>query len=149
MILALTISRPTGLGGDLVIRNAPQPDDRWQILERGFALPTFPMRYSFAPDSDYLDGKELLGAVRDQGTMPAVLLAGGDSIADLYEAIDELESALAQTTFTVKATLDGVDRGPWDAFPVTPTWGDDFDSGLAQQFQASTALQLLLNPPSA
>jgi hypothetical protein len=149
VILAITIDRTSLELDPLVIRNARQADDRWSVLDRGFALPTFPVRYSYAPDSDYLEGKELLGAVRDQGTMPAVLMAYGDSIADLFAAKDELEAALLQSTYTVKATLDGVDVGPWDAFPITPSWGDDLDPGLAEQFNATTSLQFLLNPPSA
>lgn len=150
MILEFTITR-TGLTlADLVLHNFPDPAvSRFWISEQGFTLPTFPFRYDYAPDSDYLPGKDTLGAIQDQGTLPVVVHAFGTSLADLVDAKAELEAAIAQPDYTVSATIDGTALGTWDAFPISPSWGDDLDSGLAAQFEARTSLQFLLNPPTS
>jgi len=146
-LLKLTITRDSISLPDLVACNVPtEGGSRFTIADDGLGFPSFPYRYNWAPDSDYQDGKELLGAVRDQGTLPAVLHATGTDIADLLDARLELEEAVAQVTYTVAISLHGSDLGPWDAFPIAPSWGDSIDFGLAAQAQTRVALQFLVNP---
>jgi hypothetical protein len=145
MIMTLTISRPDDDGGDLVISTQPADDDDPYLLPDGaLSVPAFAFRYAYAPDSDYLPGKQLLGAVLDQATLPVVVHVRAVSTAALLAAQAVLEAAVSQWSYLVTVTLDGAARS-WDADPSWPDWGE-IDPGLSEQHMSRASIVIPVNP---
>ena len=141
MNISLSIART--VGGPLVITNDPT-GDLWlteDVLEPGFEF-----RYEYAPSSPHMPGQQLLAAVLEQSTLPAVIYARGTSTANLRAIKDELTAAVSQFAYDVTLTVDG-DAQTFAADPTWPQWSSD--SGMAAVFMASTSLSIRVNPQGA
>lgn len=140
MIAQLSIERT--VGGPLAISSEPPgpTGGLWiaEILEPGFEF-----RYGYAPVSPHMPGQQLLSAVLEQSTLPAVVYAQGTSTAHLRALKDELAAAVAQFAYDVTLAIDG-DVQTFSADPTWPQWQQDW--GMAEAFMASTSLSIRVNP---
>lgn len=130
-MLSVTISRSLLSLSDLTIDGNPNEGSLF-LAEEGNEEPTFAMRRNYAPESPFIPGRVLLAAVRDSGSMPLRVYAQGNSAVEVRTAMDELEDALEQFTYTLTLTVDGVSRS-WAADPEIPQWGE-LDSGLVTAY---------------
>lgn len=140
--LAVTIDR-SGLSlANLVIGGARPTANGFMINKIG--RPDFVPRYSHAPDLADIDGKQLLAASRDQGTVSFSVVLFGSSAATLAALEAELETALWQFAYQVTVTVDGVARA-WNADPSTPSWGE-WLHGEADRFISRASVVIPVNP---
>lgn len=138
MILSVTFERP---GSDLTITNDPTASIT--LLEEGFGRPTFTIRRTYAPDSAWVGGKELLSKVSDAGTLPLSFNINGTSAANVEALIAEVEAATSQFAYTLTASIDGQAHF-WAADPELPTWSAD--SGMVRAHIVRGSIVIPLNP---
>lgn len=138
MILSVTISRD---GADLVITNDPAATIT--LLEEGFGRPGFTIRRTYAPDSAWVGGKQLLSAVADAGTLPIAFNINAASASALEALITEVEAATSQFIYDLTVNIDGQTR-TWSADPELPTW--TADSGMVRAHMVRGAISIPLNP---
>lgn len=89
----------------------------------GYARPQFAARRTFAPDSAFAPGKQVLGAVLDEGRWPLTIRVVASSAAVLAALRDVVELAFSQRRYPVTVTLDGVSE-TWRCDYAWPTWPD-------------------------
>jgi hypothetical protein len=143
MIQSVTLDRASLSLAALVIDNDPFAG-HFHLPEGGLSRPGFAVRRTYAPDSAWTAGRQLLAAVSDAGTLPLTIHAHGDTATELEAAIDELEAATSQFTYPIAVDIDGVSR-TWAADPELPQWGA-VDSGLVGAHMAIATISIPLNP---
>lgn len=131
-MLSVTLSRALLSLPDLVIDGNPH-EGPFFLAEEGNEEPSFAVRRTYAPESAFIEGRVLLAAVRDSGSMPLRIYAQGETTAAVRAAMDELEDALEQFYYSLTLTVDGVSR-TWMADPELPQWGE-LDSGLVTAYK--------------
>ena len=141
MILSVTLSRESLSLADLVITNDPTADIT--LLEEGFARPGFTMRRTYAPDSAWVGGRQLLAAVVDASTLPLVFNINGSSAANAEALIDEVEAAVTQFAYDVTLSIDG-QAHTWLADPELPSW--TADSGMVRAHMVRGSVVIPVNP---
>lgn len=144
---SLSIDRTSLSLAPLLLTNNPFDANPYTFPEDGLAQPNFTMRLRYAPDSNFVAGRLALGSVLDGSTMPLIVAARGTSTADLEAVKDALEAALAQMTYSVTMTVDGVTVGTWPADPTTVWWGT-VDHGAAVAHLAIGSISIPVNPPT-
>jgi hypothetical protein len=80
VIWQLTIDRSGLSEADLVIATDPFAGG-FHLPEDGLPRPGFTIRRTYAPDSAWVGGRQLLAAVADAGSLPLVFYAHGTSAA--------------------------------------------------------------------
>lgn len=113
----------------------------------GITWPALTMRRTYAPDSIYIDGKDLLSAVADSGVCQLSIYVQADSTADLFTAQDALEVAATQWAYDLTLTLDGVSR-TFQADPEIPQWGQ-IDAGMLRAYMSKATITIPVNPPTS
>ena len=117
----LTIDRTSLSLPQLVIPGECPPDGNFW-LGADFVRPAFDIRYDYAPDSAWVGGKQLLGMVKEQGSITGVIFVRATSATELETKKLELEAALFQFIYTVIFD-DGGSRA-YFADPTIPQWGE-------------------------
>lgn len=130
----------------LVIGSNPYLDD-FHMAEDDATWPSFKMRRAYAPDSDFVEGKQLLTAVRDAGEIALTIYAHTSTTALLVTAMDKLEAATSQFTYDFTLTVDGVAR-TYVAHAELPKWGA-LDSGMVKAHLMKATITIPLNPAVA
>lgn len=144
MTLSVTIDR-TGLSlSPLVITDYPTPDLPWWLPENGVAEPAWTYRNTEAPESAYMPGTQLLGAVLDASALPLTVYAQAVPGATLPTLKAILELAVSQFRYAITVSVDG-DSKTYAAFPSFPQWGQ-IDSGMVAAKIASCSLTIPINP---
>lgn len=145
-MISLTITRAELAEDDLVIDGNPFAG-AFHIPEDGTEWPRFGMRREYAPPSAFVPGELLLSAVSGPAEWQFTVYAHGDDAAEIAAAMDELEAALTQFTFSVTLNVNGMTR-TYPADPDFPDWGE-VDSGMARKFLARATVRLQVNPRTA
>lgn len=140
---SVTFSRTSLSLPDLVIGGDPNASN-FHLPEDGADRPNMLMRRTYAPDSAYVGGRQMLAAVRDAGSIPLVIYVHATTAALLETAKDELEAATSQWTYDLTLTVNGQAR-TWAADPELPTWGA-LDSGMVKAHLARASIVIPLNP---
>lgn len=144
MSLSVTISRS---GDDLVIYDHPSSGTYW-INEDGITWPSFPMRRTYLPDSEVQGGKSMRAATLDEGQTSLTIYVHADTLANLLTAMEALEAATRQFSYTLTVTLDGSTSRSWTAKPESPAWGT-LDSGEVKARMTHATITIPLNPPGS
>ena len=139
--LSLTVSRSQLSLPDLVITNAPQANG---LHIEGVTEPTFDVVYHRADAEMFANGRPLLGATLDVGTLPVRFVAQAPTYAGVESLKAELGAALWQFYFTVTLTVAGSSRS-WVADPSVPVWGD-LQAGDVAACIAAASVSIPLNP---
>lgn len=148
MSISLTIDRQGLATGGLPIEDLVLADDcgtgngLW--LGDGIIRPTFQPRKTYAPDSKYVRGKQLIAVVRDQGELSFPVIVKGDSPATVEARVNELEQALWQFTYDVTLSVDGQST-TFEAEPAVPVWGRIF-LGQLRTFSRAGQVSIAINP---
>ncbi len=143
---SLTVDRSSLGLDDLVLTNNPFDDSPYTYPEDGLAEPNFNMRLLYAPDSQWIPGRLLLGSVADGATVPLIVHVAADDTAQLKARKAALEAAFGQFSYTVTITVDDVELGTYPADATTVWWGV-VDHGLAVASMAIGTVQIPVNPP--
>ena len=139
--LSLTISR-TQLGkSNLVVTNTPQADG---LHISGVTAPTFDVVYHRAEAGMFTNGRRLLGATLDVGTLPVRFVAQSSTHAGVVALQNTLTEALWQFYFTLTLTVAGSSES-WAADPSRPVWGD-IAAGDVAACVAACSVSIPLNP---
>lgn len=139
MLWQITIGRD---GDDLVISN--DHTATYVLSEDEATWPSFSMRREYAPDSLELGGRQIMGTVRNQGQQSVGIYVQADSTTELVAAMEVLEAATSQLTYTYTNNIDGVSR-TYEAHAELPQWGS-FDSGLTKAHMSKATIVIPLNP---
>ena len=126
---------------DLVISSTP--GGTFWLPEDGFARPARALRKTYAPDSAYASGRQLLAAVEDAAEVPLTIYAQASSAALLEAAVNELEEALGQWSYDLTVAVDGQAR-TYHAEIVRPAWFQD--SGMVKAHMARATVSVPVNP---
>lgn len=138
MILSVTFERT---GADLTITNDPTASIT--LLEEGFGRPDLKIRRTYAPDSAWAGGRQLLASVADAGTLALQFNINGTSAANVEALIAEVEAATSQFAYDLTASIDGQAR-IWAADPELPTWFAD--SGMVRAHMVRGSIAIPINP---
>lgn len=121
---------------------------KFHLAEDGCTWPSFSIRRKYAPDSDDVPGRLLVGAVRDAGQMTLAVDVHQSSTASIKTAAAELEAAFSQLFYNLTLTVDGVEIGTWQAQAELPQWGS-LDSGQVRGKILKGTIVIPLNPAVA
>lgn len=136
--------------GDLVIDGnftASSPNGgKYHLTEENCTWPSFSMRREYGPDSKDLDGRLVLGAVRDEGQMTLGLEVHRQTTTDVALSVAELEAAFSQLVYDLTVVIDGVTIGTYEAHAELPQWGE-LDSGKVRAKIVAGSIVIPLNPP--
>lgn len=144
---SLAISRTSLSLADLTLTNNPFSGS-YTYPEDGLSVPNFSMRLTYAPESMWIPGRLVLGAVMDGTEVPLTVYAKGTTSADLQAKKADLEAAFAQFSYTITMLVDGVTIGTWPADPTSVWWGV-VDHGQAEQHFAVGTVSIPVNPPTS
>lgn len=116
-------------------------------------LPEWGLRSVFAPPSAYVPGDVLLSAVRDSAAVTMTVSVQASSLPDLEAKKAQVETALAAWPGEFKAVVNDINdtvvmAGPWQTFPVIPSWGDVIIP-LLDYYYVETTFSLQVNPPGS
>lgn len=142
-MISISIDRASLSLAPLVITNDPFAGT-FHLPEDGVALPGWSMRRTYAPDSFWVGGKQLLAAVREAATLPLVIYAHASTTVALEAAKAELEVALSQFDYDITLTVDSV-ATTYRCEPEWPQWGP-VDSGMVRAHMARAAVVVPVNP---
>jgi hypothetical protein len=146
---SVTIDRSSLSLGALVIDGNPTATSpnggKYHLTEEACTWPSFSMRRRYAPDSEELDGKQVLGAVKDEGQMTLKFIAHRVTTADLAASVAELEAAFSQLSYNLTVVIDGVTIGTFEAHSELPQWGE-LDSGKVRAKLVTGTVVVPLNP---
>lgn len=118
----------------------------YSLTATGLGRPEITPRNTYAPDSRYINGSELVAVTREQSALPLEVLVQADSAVTLHNAIAALDDAIWQFTYTVTITVGGVAQ-VWTCSPgVLNTVSGTVDHGHADQHMAVVALALPCHP---
>jgi hypothetical protein len=96
--------------------NDTLPSLGYYIDGAGLGDPLRQWRRGYA-QSPWVDGKTLVSAVLDQGSLPLAVWVNGSSASTVKTRIDSLAAAVAQFTYTVTVTIGG-SADVWTADPA-------------------------------
>lgn len=147
MTTTLTIDRSSLGLGDLVVGGTAPAGDGFFLRAGGLSEPTFDVRTTYAPDSAYVPGSQLLAAVLTAATLPAVVVAQASTTAGLAALKAELAAAVWQFAYPLTLTVDGTAH-PWDAGPCWPAWGE-LSSAFVDAHMAAANLVIPVQPTGA
>lgn len=144
MTTSVSIDR-TSLGLPALVVPASAPaGDGFFLAVGGVGEPAFDVRTTYAPDSAYVPGSQLLAAVLAASTLPLVVCAQAATAAGLAALKAELAAATFQFTYPLTLTVaDQVQQ--WEAGPAWPVWGD-LTSAWVGANMARAALAIPINP---
>jgi hypothetical protein len=142
--VSLDRSNLPGAPAPLVIPGSAPAGDGLFLILGGLFEPQFDVRYTYAPDSAYVAGSQLLTAVLAASTLPVGVGAKASSTAALAALQAELAAATYQFAYTVTLTVDGVARS-WDAGPSWPAWGE-LTSWVVDAYMARGNVVIPINP---
>lgn len=142
MIWTLTFDRASLSLDDLVIDCNPFAGN-FHIDEDGAGRPAFTMRRSYAPDSAWVGGRQLLAAVSEAGSLPVTVYAHATTAGGLEAAVAELDAAASQFAYDLTVGIDGQSQ-TWSADPELPQWFQD--SGMVRAHLARASWVIPLNP---
>lgn len=137
--LGVTVSRTALALPVLSLTTSP-----YWIDEDGLESPEMTWRRTYAGDSPYTHGSELVAAVKEQTSLPLGVLILADSALELQTALDDLDEAVSQFTYTTTVTVDGIARS-WSCDPASWRRGR-IDSGEQAAFLARVALTIPVYP---
>lgn len=142
--VSVTIDRTSLSASPLVISNVVSAGDYHLPEEAVDGLrPDFKMRRTYADDSPWVGGRQLLAAVSDASTLPLTFYAHASTQALLEAAITAAEAAFSQFVYTLTLTVGGQTRS-WSAEPELPTWSAD--SGMVRAKLIRGSVVIPLNP---
>lgn len=136
--LSVTFERS---GADLTITN--DPTATITLLEDGFGRPGFTIRRTYAPDSAWVGGRQLLASVADAGSLPLAFNIRASSASALEALVTEVEAATSQFAYDLTINIDGQTR-TWAADPELPSWFAD--SGMVKAHMVRGSIVVPLNP---
>lgn len=143
MGISLTIDRTSLDKSEIYIPDHCQgPSGYW--LGEGFSKPSFTPRYNYAPDSNFLPGKQLLSVVLDQGVINGNIYMRGFDNDDLEDLKVDLEEALWQFVFEVSLN-DNEKSRRFMADPTYPLWGD-YVVGYDRLYVARATVSIPISP---
>lgn len=143
-MISLTFDRNSLSLTPLVVTSNPH-GTTLHLPEDGLTWPAFGTRRTYAPDSAYAAGRALLAAVKDATEIPVTVYAHGDTTAALNAAQAELEAAVAQWSYDLTLTVDGVPHVYRAEIVLGIPWGP-VDSGMVRAHMARTSFSIPLNP---
>lgn len=146
MELTITRALVEGDPGDLVIPDSCTSPGIW-IAYGGVRWPTFDFRKLHAPDSNYIRGKQLLAAVRDQGELTVRFIAQHTTQTGLADLTEEMDLALGQFIYDVTLDIDGR-TGTWEAEPVGINWSEPITPGQIGAVVQVGSAAIPINPNS-
>jgi len=125
-----SISQP-----DVVLSDS---SDTYRLALGGFGRPGITWRTTYAPDSINVHGSEAIAAVKEQTSIPAEVIVLGTDWTAVETAIDALDAALSQWSYTVTQTAGGVTR-TWSAGPAS--WSSS--SNAVESYNVDQAFDVL------
>jgi hypothetical protein len=111
----------------------------------GLAVPSFQPRRIYAPDSQWVPGRRLLGSVLDQGALTIAVHVEAPDVSTLAARKSALETALWQFSYTVTVVVDGLTLGAYNAEPALLQWAAPSSWDRADN-RARAVLQIPVNP---
>lgn len=121
MALLIEISRTSLSLSALTITGSRATADDFWIPAGGYVRPQFQQRQTYAPDSAYIPGRQPLAVVLNDGNLPLTIGVKAANAATLAALRAVLSAAVAQWSYTVTVTLDGVAE-TWTCRAAWPTW---------------------------
>lgn len=143
-MISVTLDRTSLSLSPLVITSNPFGTSL-HLPEDGVVWPNFDTRRTYAPDSPYESGRVLLAAVREAADLPLTVYAHGADAAATDAAKAELEAALAQWSYDLTLTVDGIAHAYNAEIVLGVPWGP-VDSGMVAAHMARTSFSIPLNP---
>lgn len=144
MTITVALDR-TSLGlTPLTVTGSAPAGDGYFLTQGGITLPAFDVRATYAPDSAYVAGSQLLAAVLAASTLPLVVAAQASTSTALADLQATLATALWQFTYQLTLTVDGV-ATTWEAGPCWPNWGE-LTSPFVEVHMATANLAIPVNP---
>ena len=117
----------------------------YQIAQDGLGEPNITWRRLSAPDSANIHGTEYIGAVKEQTSIPLVVIVKAASSSALKTARDALFAALSQFSYPVTITVDGVAE-VWTAGPADWARSTTVQPGQVAQFFTSLTVTVPVYP---
>lgn len=139
MTLSITFTLP---GDDLTL--ASDPSTGLWLDETAIVLPSFAVRTSTAPQSDFYSGSVLLSWVREVDEIQFAVYAEGANRAGLAAKMATLEAALLSTG-AITVTEHGVATTYIDRWPAAPRW-DGVQSPIHDAFIRRATAAIQINP---
>jgi hypothetical protein len=126
MTARVSIDRTSLSLSALVIADASTPLATYVLTGSGLGRPAVTWRETYAPDNPYISGRTLLGAVKEQSSLPLEVLVQASTSAALDTAVQELADAVWQFSYDVTVTIDGLAK-VWTCTPaaVAPSSGNE------------------------
>lgn len=115
MTASVTINCSSISAPNIVISDAL--DATYELVREGLGRPAITWRKTAAPDSADVHGTEYVAAVKEQTTLPLKVMIQAASSAALNTALNALEAALSQFSYTATVTVDGVTK-VWSCGPA-------------------------------
>lgn len=144
-MISLTITRASLALADLVITEI-ETGGFW-LPEDGIEEPDTTWRYTYAPDSSDIHGKQLLQAVKEHSALPLSIYARGATAGALADRKAELAAALEQFSYSAQLLVNS--QGfTWSCDPTSPRWGA-LDSGMARVHMARASVVIPVYPIGA
>lgn len=144
MTTTLSIDRSSLSLSPLVIHGAKAEGPMW-FRPGDLAAPDWAVRSSYAPDSDWVAGRQLLNSVMDQAALVLLVNIGpAADAATLGGYRSALEAAVGQFIYGVTLTIDGVAQ-VWSAERTAVQYGD-LSSRVSPLFTDYAALTIPVNP---
>lgn len=144
MTVSVTLDRTSLSLAPLVITGSAPAGDGFFLTMGGLAEPAFDVRATYAPDSAYVAGSQLLAAVLTASTLPLGIGVKATTHAGLDTLKTELSNATWQFDYEVTLDVEGVTT-TWDAGPCWPVWGQ-LTSGLVTAVLALANVVIPVNP---
>lgn len=118
----------------------------YSLTQGGLGRPLVTPRYTYADTSPDVDGQVLLQVARDTSALPLTLLVQGTTAANLDAALNALEDALWQFTYTATVNVGGVVK-VWRCQPTVPQVGDGvIDHARAAQHIEVVSVTIPVDP---
>jgi hypothetical protein len=105
----------------------------YQIQQDGISRPAITWRKLAAPDSADVHGTEYIAAVKEQTSIPLNVIVKSASTSALQMAIDDIEAAISQFSYSVTVTVDGAAK-TWAASPAAWSFSTPITPGQVAQF---------------
>lgn len=132
---------------DLVIDS--DPTSTYTFAQGGVGRVGVSPRETFATDSAFVDGRMRTSVVRDESSLPGIVIVQGASWSAVDTAVTALETALWQFIYTLTEVKDGVSK-VWTAYPATVGAADGVVTvDNIEQFYTVVSLGIPVYPVSA
>lgn len=144
MTTSISIDRGSLSLSPLVIHGRKADGLMW-FRSGDLIAPDWAIRPAYAPDSDWVPGRQLLSGVMDQAVLAVVVTIGpAADAATLAAGRALLEAALNQLVYPITLTVDGVGE-TWNAERSAVSYGD-LSARVSPLFTDYAALQIPVNP---